>query len=133
MISRISVRHVRSIPDVLEPGVLYVSKEFETAHHLCACGCGARVRTPLGKTDWQLRESRKGASLWPSIGNWQKGCQSHYVIRDGTIYWAERWSPEEIAAGRAREQLRREAYFAQRASGGWIRKIGDWLSDWLGR
>ncbi|MCE5190332.1 MAG: hypothetical protein LLG08_00895 [Actinomycetia bacterium] len=44
------------MPQTLEPGRLYISKRFRTAAHLCACGCGGRVVTPLKPAKWQLTE-----------------------------------------------------------------------------
>ena len=98
------------MPSKLEPGILYVAKEFGAAAHLCACGCGAVVRTPLDDTEWCLEETEEGPTLDPSIGNWQEACQSHYWIRRGTVVWAPRWTSSQIEAGRRREQERRDAY-----------------------
>jgi len=86
------------MPKELEPGVLYVSEEFGAAAHLCACGCGSKIRTPLGPTDWAFEEAESGPTLYPSIGNWQHACQSHYWIRQGRVVWAPKWAPEQIAA-----------------------------------
>jgi len=108
---KIKLQKVHYMPKQLEPGILYVSYEFGTAAHLCACGCGAKIRTPLGPTEWSIEETSEGPSLWPSIGNWQQACKSHYVISCGEILWADRWSDKRIAAGRKQEQLRREAYY----------------------
>lgn len=33
---------VEFIPSELAPGVLYISMDYATCSHLCACGCGAR-------------------------------------------------------------------------------------------
>jgi len=54
-VARFQIEHVHSMPKELSPGILYVSEEFRTAAHLCACGCGSKVRTPLG---------RDGLVLW---------------------------------------------------------------------
>jgi hypothetical protein len=112
---RFELRSVQLIPKVLEPRVLYVAEEFGAAAHLCACGCGAKVRTPLGPVDWTLDDGPRGPTLLPSIGNWQQPCRSHYWIRDGAVVWAEAWAEEEIAAGRGQAQLRAEQYFASRS------------------
>lgn len=110
------------MPAKLEPCVLYVSDEFGTAAHLCACGCGSKIRTPLGPTEWFLRETAAGPTLHPSIGNWQKPCRSHYLIVDGNILWAGEMSEEEVLAGRAVEQRRRENYYDRLyPSGFWAR------------
>jgi hypothetical protein len=74
---RFDLQRVRYIPAELRPGVLYVSKEFSIAVHLCACGCGTKIRTPLGPTEWSVKKTAKGPTLDPSVGNWQEPCQSH--------------------------------------------------------
>jgi hypothetical protein len=108
---KIELRRVQYIPKELEPGVLYTSEEFGAAAHPCACGCGSKIRTPLGPTDWTLEDTASGPTLYPSIGNWQQDCQSHYWIRRGKVKWAEKWTPEQIAAGRRREEEHRRAYY----------------------
>lgn len=108
---KIRLQHVHYMPKELEPGVLYVSEEFSTAAHLCPCGCGAKVRTPLKPTEWSFEETEDGPSLHPSVGNWQQACQSHYWVRRGEIIWSGQWSSEQIAAGRRSEEVRRHAYY----------------------
>jgi hypothetical protein len=55
---------------------LYVSIEFATAAHSCACGCGREVVTPPGPTDWRITSAlsqaqsrsgiiRRAAPAWP--------------------------------------------------------------------
>ena len=125
---KIRLEKVHYMPKQLEPGILYVSEEFGTAAHLCACGCGEKVRTPLGPTEWSVKEHPAGPSLWPSIGNWQKPCKSHYVIEKGRIVWSGAWSENQIAAGRTREQKRRELYFAQqRSKGTFVDRMIAWI------
>lgn len=109
--TKIKLKRVHYIPKDLEPGVLYISEEFGAAAHLCACGCGAKIRTPLGPTEWSFTETSIGPTLSPSIGNWQQPCQSHYFIRNGQVVWAPKWTQEQIEAGRIDEELRRKAYY----------------------
>ena len=97
---KIELQRVHYMPKELKPGVLYVSEEFGAAAHLCACGCGSKIRTPLGPTEWALEETDSGPTLRPSVGNWQQACQSHYWIYRGEIVWSVKWTPEQIAAGR---------------------------------
>jgi hypothetical protein len=125
----IRLQHVLYMPGTLEPGILYISKEFGTAAHLCACGCGSKVRTPLGPAEWSLTESPRGPSLHPSIGNWQIPCQSHYWIDQGNIRWAEKWTPEQIAMGRRGEEAGRRAYYdtLSRQQGGPLRRLWRWV------
>lgn len=110
-IERVVPEFVEFVPPNPEPGVLYVSTAYSTAAHLCCCGCGRKVVTPLGPTDWRVSAKRKVVSLYPSIGNWNFACQSHYWIRDGRVLWAEQWSPEQIAAGRRADERRKDAYY----------------------
>ena len=100
----------------LEPGVLYVSEEYSTAAHLCACGCGEKIRTPLGPTEWTLTQTSEGPSLYPSIGNWQQACRSHYWIIRGHIQWAGDWTRAQVEAGRRAEAARRTDYFIERGA-----------------
>lgn len=91
---------VTAIPETLQDGILYISIEYATVAHLCCCGCGREVVTPLTPTDWKLTYDGVTCSLNPSIGNWSFPCKSHYWIRDGKIRWAEQWSEDQIQAGR---------------------------------
>jgi len=128
---RIELRHVHFIPKEMEPGVLYVAAEFGAAAHLCACGCGAKIRTPLSPTEWALDETTDGPTLRPSIGNWQQTCESHYWIWRGEIFWSGKWTPEQIAAGRRREEERRRDYFGalDRERASILRRFWRWLSS----
>jgi hypothetical protein len=69
--------------------------------------------------------------MWPSIGNWQQACQSHYVIEDGRVVWCGQWTPEEVLAGRHREQRRRQAYYDNKRTG-WLSNVWAWLKRLLG-
>lgn len=131
---RFRLQRVQSMPKDLHPGVLYVAEHYGAAAHLCACGCGSKIRTPLGPTEWSFEETPTGPTLRPSVGNWQKPCRSHYVIDAGNVHWAGDWSDAEVAAGRRMEEERREAYFAERAAqrGGFLAAIWRWLKSLIG-
>jgi len=129
---RIDLRRVEFMPKDLEPGVLYVSDKYRTAAHLCACGCGEKIRTPLGPTEWSVTEGRGGPSVWPSIGSWQHPCRSHYIISDGVVHWAGQWSDAQVRAGRRREHLNREAHFAAQQRAGRRRSLWSWLKGLFG-
>jgi hypothetical protein len=103
---------VESMLEDLDPGVLYISVRYRTAAHLCACGCGVRVVTPIKPARWKFSYNGETVSLWPSIGNWQKPCRSHYVIKDSQIIWRRAWSDEEITAGRERDQREIRRFYA---------------------
>lgn len=100
-------RFVTSFPDELEPGVLYVSVEYDTTIHLCACGCGNQVVLPLHPTAWRLTYDGEAVSIAPSVGNWSFPCRSHYWIDSGRIRWAAPWTDAEVAAGRQRTHRER--------------------------
>lgn len=79
---------VRFIPETLQHGILYISREYDTAIHLCACGCGEQTVTPINKPyGWQLTEVGTEVSLTPSIGNFSFDCKSHYYIKHNKIIW----------------------------------------------
>lgn len=105
------MERVRYMPKELRPGVLYVSDEFGIALHLCACGCGAKIRTALGPTEFSVQETPGGPTLRPSVGNWQHECRSHYWIERGEVIWADAWTQDEIVAGRALEEARRRTFY----------------------
>lgn len=110
--SHFSPRFVESIPEALESEVLYVSMSLASVIHLCACGCGQEVVTPLSPTDWKLCFDGENVTLDPSIGNWSFPCRSHYWIRGGKVRWSGSWSTEEISDGRAHDRARKEAYYS---------------------
>lgn len=127
---KIRLKHVTTMPQHLEPGILYVSREFETAHHLCACGCGSKVRTPLSPAEWRVEETPQGPTLRPSIGNWQLPCRSHYLITRGDVQWSNRWSDAQIEAGRASDQRRLVAHLesaGRQREISWWRKVIRWI------
>lgn len=117
------------MPKQLDQGTLYVSKKFNTAAHLCACGCGLKVRTPLKPTEWTLIVSAQRPTLTPSIGSWQFPCKSHYWIYKGEIVWENQWSDSQILEGRYNENLRRKTYFnhINRSEFSFLQKIYKWL------
>lgn len=80
---------VKYIPEEVEAGKLYVSMEYATCVHLCACGCGEKVVTPLAPKEWKLNYDGVHVTLCPSIGNFKYSCNSHYFIRGNRIEWVE--------------------------------------------
>jgi hypothetical protein len=128
---KIELQHVHYMPKDLKLGVLYVSQEFGIAAHLCPCGCGSKINTPLGPTEWTLEETRKGPTLRPSIGNWQRPCQSHYWITEGKIVWSTKWTPDQIAAGYRAEEVQRSNYYAalDRKRDGILRRLWNLISS----
>jgi Family of unknown function (DUF6527) len=103
-LTRLKPEFVEFIPDQLEQGVLYVSRRYSTAAHLCCCGCGLEVVTPLNPAKWHLSEQGGTVSLRPSIGNWSFPCKSHYWIEGNSVRWAGAMSPAAIAEVKARDR-----------------------------
>lgn len=104
-------KFVDNIPKELEDGVLYISMEYATAIHKCPSDCGEEIVTPLSPTDWQLSFDGQSVSLYPSIGNWNLPCQSHYWITNNEIVWAPKWSKKRIEHGQNREKSEKENYY----------------------
>jgi hypothetical protein len=111
---RVEHAFVEFIPDELVPNTVYVSMEYGTAVHACLCGCGHRVITPFTPNDWQLTYDGDTISLHPSIGSWSFPCQSHYIINESRVIWAEQWSQERIDAGRSWDKRRKDRHYSGR-------------------
>lgn len=101
------------MPDVLEPGILYISITYCTAMHLCVCGCGHEVVTPLSPTDWELTFDGKNVSLNPSIGNWSFPCKSHYFIKQNKVRYARKWEDDEIGLNRKADRKKKRYFFTK--------------------
>jgi hypothetical protein len=95
---------VDTFPPVMDSGVLYVSIPYSTCGHLCACGCGEEVVTPLSPAQWALTFDGEAVSLMPSIGNWGLPCRSHYWICRGTVRWSRHYTAREIDDNRKRDR-----------------------------
>lgn len=108
---------VRSFPDRLDDGVLYVSIDFANTAHRCMCGCGQEVYAQLSSRDWSMTFDGETVSLHPSIGNWSFPCQSHYWLRRGSVSWADQWSKEQIERGRAADRFAKSQEPEGRANG----------------
>jgi len=102
-VKKLNHKFVEFIPEVLDDGILYVSIAHGTAVHRCCCACGREVVTPLTPTDWKLIFDGETVSLYPSIGNWNFPCRSHYWITRNHVEWAEDWSDWRIAAAEEKD------------------------------
>lgn len=109
---------VKGVPRILEPGILYVSMEYGTVVHSCCCGCGLEVVTPLTPTDWRLTFDGEAISLWPSVGNWNLPCRSHYLIQGNRVIEAGSWNKAQIDAERRRDKAAKARYYLQIESSG---------------
>jgi len=128
---RIQLQRVQYMPKNLEPGILYLAEEFGAVAHLCPCGCGSKVSTPLGPKDWKLKETVLGPTLYPSVGNFHQQCQSHYWIRNGQIEWAieENIEEEATSASHSEPQSLEESY--QSTCSSFWQRAWRWLREKL--
>jgi hypothetical protein len=113
---RLAHRFVDDMPEQLEPGHLYVSVRYATAMHLCACGCGREVVTPLSPAQWKMTFDGETVSLSPSIGSWALPCRSHYLITRDKVIDAPRWSEDEVAKGHARDRRKRTEHYTAKST-----------------
>ena len=113
--ARLEHRFVHYIPEQLEPGVIYVSMDYATAAHSCCCGCGEQVITPFTPSDWKLTFDGETISLWPSVGNWNFKCRSHYIIRHNRVLAAEPWEEKQVEGGRRRDKSRKRQNYAEKS------------------
>lgn len=113
MMRSLKHRFVEYLPETLEPGILYLSLEYVTASHLCCCGCGEEVVTPFSPISWRMTFDGETISLWPSIGNWNLPCRSHYVIDRGRVVVAGPWTEEQVTAERQRAREAKADYFRE--------------------
>lgn len=123
-LTQLKPEFVEFIPDRLEHGILYISRRYSTVTHLCCCGCGQEVVTPLKPAKWRLDEQSGAVWLSPSIGNWSFPCQSHYWIEGNRVRWIAALSPAAIAQVRARDRY--DAEQAHRRS--FILAVRDWIT-----
>jgi hypothetical protein len=102
-----SIAHefVEFIPNTLQPNVLYVSIPYATAAHICFCGCGNRVVTPISRSGWTLSYNGETVGLTPSVGNWGLPCRSHYFVTNGEVAWSYPMSEADIYQQRVRDGL----------------------------
>jgi Family of unknown function (DUF6527) len=126
---------VEFIPEKIAERTLYISIPYATAVHNCFCGCGTKVVTPIHPTGWRLTFDGDTVSLYPSVGNHQYPCQSHYWVERGRAIWAPDMTQEQIRAGRAHDRAARERYFSQSSLRPAVSNIAPkrkWrLVDWL--
>lgn len=128
---KIKLLRVQYLPKELDQGVLYVSEEYSVAGHMCPCGCGNKIITPLGPDEWSFAEVKGRPTLEPSIGNWQLPCRSHYWIRRGVIEWSYQWTDEQITEGYAAEDRRRRIHYDELERKGRKQSLVSRALSWL--
>src|SRR6201992_3178406 len=131
-VASLQPQYVEFIPKKLDSGILYIAQRFQTASHLCACGCGTKIVTPLRNSEYVLTQVGGRVSLFPSIGNWSHPCQSHYWIKENAVIWAGAMSKEQIRAGRSEDDALRADYFSS-VAWPWYRRAASRISAWWKR
>ena len=106
--------YVEFIPKELDAGILYISTRFKTASHLCCCGCGQRVVTPLNSAKWQLHDHGSTISLSPSVGLGALPCRSHYWIRRSRVQWCRDMSDAETAFAQQADRRADQIYTGEK-------------------
>lgn len=94
MIHELIPMFLETIPEygLMQDGILYVSERFKTSTHLCPCGCKEEIVVPFNYEDfpqhhWNYKNDNGFVTLWPSIGNYQIPCKTHYYIIRNEISW----------------------------------------------
>lgn len=122
MTKKIKHEFVKNIPDHIQDNTLYISIDYTAVIHKCFCGCGNEVNTPLSPTDWKLIYDGKHVSLYPSVGNWNLKCRSHYWIENNNIYWAENWSDTKVAVAQRFDYISKQDFYRKNMHAGELSK-----------
>lgn len=87
------VEFSKYIPEDKVEGILYISREYETAVHLCPCGCGAEIPIPITedpreingiRNPWYMSIPYKNVvTISPSLLN--RECGAHYFITQNKV------------------------------------------------
>jgi hypothetical protein len=117
---------VEFIPTDLDDGLLYVSMDYATATHRCACGCGVSVVTPLGPADWVLIFDGR-VTMSPSVGNGQFECRSHYLIRNNRVEWFRPMTRNAARAAHKIDTTHRAQTYGDASRGGTRTRLDRWL------
>lgn len=105
-IKKFEHQFVERVPKYLDEEVLYVCLSCNVVVHLCPCGCGEKVVTPISPEHWIFTYDGEGVSLKPSIGNTYFKCRSHYYIKRNTVEWLEKMqSPHQTKNEKKRTGL----------------------------
>ena len=84
-------------PQAIKDGELWISHKHRTMNLRCPCGCGDLTVLSLHPSRWHVCFDGKTVSLGGPTGGsvWaNSGCGSHYLIRNNTVIWAGRISPD---------------------------------------
>lgn len=120
---QVEPRFVEFIPDALENGVVYISIPYRAVIHLCCCGCGEKISTPLSPAQWSVAYDGERISLCPSVGSGSLPCNSHYVISRNEVRWARPLTKAETEGARRRDQVVGAAHYGAAERQSWWRYL----------
>lgn len=124
-------KFVEFLPAKFEADTLYVSMEYKTVAHSCCCGCGEEVVTPITPNDWSLTYNGKDISLYPSIGNWDFKCRSHYWIKNNNVIWAENWTEKQIENTKKLDVIRKHKYYENKSTKEKVEEKSSSKKEWF--
>lgn len=129
---RVEPQFVEFIPEVLEDGIVYISIPYGALIHLCCCGCGAKVSTPLSPAQWSFTYDGEHISLSPSVGSGALPCNSHYIIARNEVHWSRPLTRSETAASLRRDRVAAVQHFesepvAPVEEDPWWRRCSAWV------
>ncbi len=81
-IELVELKEGEYMPEKLEFGKMYYSKEFKVANHLCLCGCGIPAPIPIKEGEWSISNVNGKLTVSPSLQQLFE-CRSHYIITNG--------------------------------------------------
>lgn len=81
-IELVELKNDEFMPETLEFGKLYYSKEYGVANHLCLCGCGVKAPIPICPGEWSISNENDKLTVKPSLQQLFE-CRSHYIITNG--------------------------------------------------
>lgn len=81
-IELVEINNGEYLPEYMEFGKLYYSKEFGGANHYCLCGCGVKAYIIIAPGEWSIDNTNNKLTIKPSLQQLFQ-CRSHYIITNG--------------------------------------------------
>jgi hypothetical protein len=104
------LQKVHYIPENFDPGVFYYSEVYAIAGHLCPCGCGNKVITPIDADHWSYTQTDGKPTLYPCLENHHLPCNSTYWLIFGEVLWSNRAPYDDKPKARKTENEERKLY-----------------------
>ena len=127
------VEYIPTAGEDLISGIIYISMKHNMVVHRCPCGCGQLSEFMLDPIRFRMEYDGRSVTFYPSIGNSNLRCRSHYWIRENQIQWCTPMKDWETMRAQRRELSRalavREAEGSNRKRGigrMWRRFVKRW-------